>query len=67
MLLPKAVAGLASMRPRRAAGVRPLAYGYVRLGSAAADQAKRLVHEMTTYAHRGGRTLADVISDRVAS
>lgn len=65
-LLPEAVAGPTfHVRPGRALTVRPLVYGYIRLGpSDAADRGDCLLRELAAYAEREGLTLADVFTDR---
>jgi hypothetical protein len=64
-LLPEAVAGLATHRTGRPLTVRPLVYGYIRLGPAdAPDTGDCLTRELASYANREGLTLADVFTDR---
>lgn len=65
MLPPEAVAGLAiHVRTGRALTMRPLVYGYVRLGPAESpDAGERLTRELVGYADREGLTLADVFTD----
>jgi hypothetical protein len=66
MLPAKTVAGPAiHVRTGRALTVRPLVYGYIRLGPAdAPDAGDCLTRELASYAEREGLTLADVFTDR---
>ena len=62
---PEAVAGLTNHSAQGASTVRPLVYGYIRIGAADAPDARDcLVRQLGQYAEREGLALADIFTDQ---